>query len=52
MKSSEETVDNPAPPQPQPTPTPAGTVHGGFAMSLDGFVAGPGHSMRSQLVEA
>jgi len=52
MKSSEETVDNPAPPQPQPTPTPAGTVHWGFSMSLDGFVAGPGHSMRSQLVEA
>lgn len=43
-------MDNPAPPQPQPTP--AGTVHGGFAMSLDGFVAGPGHSMGSQLVEA
>jgi dihydrofolate reductase len=36
-------VDNPA--SPQRTPTPTGTVHWGFAMSLDGFVAGPGHSM-------
>ena len=26
-------------------PSPTGTVHWGFAMSLDGFVAGPGHSM-------
>lgn len=28
-----------------PEPRPAGSVHWGFAMSLDGFVAGPGHSM-------
>jgi dihydrofolate reductase len=27
------------------TPRSTGTVHWGFAMSLDGFVAGPGHSM-------
>ena len=36
-------MHNPA--SPQRTPTPTGTVHWGFAMSLDGFVAGPGHSM-------
>lgn len=38
-------MDHPASPQQTPTPGPAGTVHWGFAMSLDGFVAGPGHSM-------
>ena len=31
--------------QQTPSPRPTGTVHWGFAMSLDGFVAGPGHSM-------
>lgn len=38
-------MDNPSSSQRTPTPTPTGTVHWGFAMSLDGFVAGAGHSM-------
>ena len=37
-------MDNPSSPQRTPTPSPIGTVHWGFAMSLDGFVAGPGDS--------
>lgn len=38
-------VDNSTEPQGTPKPGPTGSVHWGFAMSLDGFVAGPDHSM-------
>ena len=38
-------MDKPSSSQQAPTPSPTGTVHWGFAMSLDGFVADPGHSM-------